>query len=276
MSELPDVQETNSKILNDIQSLQNIEQELFNSLENPDMSPEQQEKIIKKVNDISQMRINLYTTLTGVNDYFHNALNNSRGTLTEQTNAIGILEKELNSSKKKLKILEEQKNNKIRLIEINDYYGQRYSEHSELMKIIIFMMLPIIVLALLNKYGILPFKIFIILMIIIVVIASFKLWKIFTSIITRDNLNYQEYSWYFNAATAPSNISTSDDPWATNTNLGTCIGENCCSEGQSYDNVLNMCVINNILTKNITPNIKPDITLGSDSVLPNLGSMKIT
>jgi len=276
MSELPDVQETNSKILNDIQSLQNIEQELFNSLENPDMSPEQQEKIIKKVNDISQMRINLYTTLTGVNDYFHNALNNSRGTLTEQTNAIGILEKELNSSKKKLKILEEQKNNKIRLIEINDYYGQRYSEHSELMKIIIFMMLPIIVLALLNKYGILPFKIFIILMIIIVVIASFKLWKIFASIITRDNLNYQEYSWYFNAATAPSNISTSDDPWATNTNLGTCIGENCCSEGQSYDNVLNMCVINNILTKNITPNIKPDITLGSDSVLPNLGSMKIT
>jgi len=276
MSELPDVQETNSKILNDIQSLQNIEQELFNSLENPDMSPEQQEKIIKKVNDISQMRINLYTTLTGVNDYFHNALNNSRGTLTEQTNAIGILEKELNSSKKKLKILEEQKNNKIRLIEINDYYGQRYSEHSELMKIIIFMMLPIIVLALLNKYGILPFKFFIILMIIIVVIASFKLWKIFASIITRDNLNYQEYSWYFNAATAPSNISTSDDPWATNTNLGTCIGENCCSEGQSYDNVLNMCVINNILTKNITPNIKPDITLGSDSVLPNLGSMKIT
>lgn len=276
MSELPDVQETNSKILNDIQSLQNIEQELFNSLENPDMSSEQQEKIIKKVNDISQMRINLYTTLTGVNDYFHNALNNSRGTLTEQTNAIGILEKELNSSKKKLKILEEQKNNKIRLIEINDYYGQRYSEHSELMKIIIFMMLPIIVLALLNKYGILPLKFFIILMIIIVVIASFKLWKIFASIITRDNLNYQEYSWYFNAATAPSNISTSDDPWATNINLGTCIGENCCSEGQSYDNVLNMCVINNILTKNITPNIKPDITLGSDSVLPNLGSMKIT
>ena len=37
-SSLPDMEENNSQILNDIQSLQTIEQELFNNLENqPDL-----------------------------------------------------------------------------------------------------------------------------------------------------------------------------------------------------------------------------------------------
>ena len=39
MSELPNVQQNNEQILNDIQSLQQMEQKLFNSLEtNPNIS----------------------------------------------------------------------------------------------------------------------------------------------------------------------------------------------------------------------------------------------
>ena len=56
---------------------------------------------------------------------------------------IDIVEKELNASKKRLKVLEEEKNNKISLVEINDYYGQQYAEHSELMKTIVIMLIPI-------------------------------------------------------------------------------------------------------------------------------------
>ena len=70
-SSLPDMEENNSQILNDIQSLQTIEQELFNNLENqPDLSTDQQQQIISKINNISNMRVNLYQTLGGVNDFF--------------------------------------------------------------------------------------------------------------------------------------------------------------------------------------------------------------
>ncbi len=103
------------------------------------------------MNQLSNMRINLYQTLSGVNNYYGNALRSSIGTLKEQTAAIAIVENELNQAKKRLQILESEKNNKIRLVEINEYYGEKYSEHATLMKIVIFTLIPIIILAILNS-----------------------------------------------------------------------------------------------------------------------------
>ena len=146
MSGLPNIQENNEQILNDIQSLQQMEQQLFNSLEsNPNLTIAQQQEIIKKMNQLSNMRVNLYKTLSGVNNYFENALTSSIGSLKEQVIAIDIIESELNRSKKRLELLEEEKNNKIRLVEINSYFGDKYAEHSELMKIILFTLIPVII-----------------------------------------------------------------------------------------------------------------------------------
>ena len=51
---------TNQEILKDIKSLQTIEQDLFKTLEtNPFITLEEQKQILKKINSISQMRINL-------------------------------------------------------------------------------------------------------------------------------------------------------------------------------------------------------------------------
>ena len=127
MSGLPNVQENNEQILNDIQSLQQMEQQLFSNLEsNPNLTPAQQQQIIEKMNQLSNMRVNLYQTLSGVNNYFQNALNTSVGSLKQQVVAIEIVENELNRAKRRLEILEEEKNNKIRLVEINSYFGDKY------------------------------------------------------------------------------------------------------------------------------------------------------
>lgn len=76
MSDNSNVQNNNQQILNDIQSLQIMEQQLVNSLEsNPNLTSTQQQDIIKKINQISNMRINLYKTLSGVNGFFQLALN---------------------------------------------------------------------------------------------------------------------------------------------------------------------------------------------------------
>ena len=54
------------------------------------------------MNQLSNMRINLYQTLSGVNSYYQNALSSSQGTLKEQTAAIYIVENELNTAKRRL------------------------------------------------------------------------------------------------------------------------------------------------------------------------------
>jgi hypothetical protein len=143
-----------------------------------------------------------------------------------------------------LEVLEEEKNNKIRLVEINTYYGDKYAEHSQLMKIVIFTLIPVIILAFLNNKGILPRGIYFILIIIASAIGGYFFWIKFASIITRDNMNYQEYNWQFdpnNVQTAAS--STTTDPWASSSMYGTCIGNACCSGGLTYDASLNQCVL---------------------------------
>ena len=238
-------QQTNEQILNDIQTLQTMEQQLFSNLENnPNLTTQQQQDIVQKMNQLSNMRINLYQTLSGVNNYYENALNSSQGTLKEQTVAIYIVENELNSAKKRLEALDIEKMNKIRLVEINNYYGDKYVEHGNLMKIIIFTLVPVIILAILNKNSILPNTIYYILVIIIAAIGAYFFWLRFGSIITRDNMNYQEYDWYFDPSTAPTGSASSDDPWANLGSLGTCIGQACCSAGQLYDETLDQCVGN--------------------------------
>jgi hypothetical protein len=279
MSDLPNISQNNEQILNDIQTLQQMEQNLFNSLEtNANLTPQQQEKIIEKMNQLTNMRINLYQTLSGVNSFYGTALQSSAGTLKEQTAAIGIVESELNRSKKRLELLEAEKNNKIRLVEINDYYGDKYAEHSQLMKIIVFTLVPIIILAFLNNKGILPNTIYNILLVIISFIGAYFMWTSYSSIIMRDNMNYQEYDFYFDPKSAPTGpVTDGNDPWLTTKASGSCVGQYCCSDGQTYDVGLNKCVssgnvaesfvtesmVNNVLTRKQNGKYKDDVNIGA-------------
>ena len=112
------------------------------------------------------------------------------------------------------------------------------------MKIIIFTLIPVIILAFLYNTGLVPDTIYYVLLVIISAVGAFFIWRRFASIIMRDNMNYQEYDWFFDPKSAPSgSASTStSDPWAAPTGFGTCIGQNCCSTGQTWDDKLNQCV----------------------------------
>ena len=239
---IPDISRNNDEILHNIQLLQNSEQELMNDLENnPTLSSQQQQKIIQSIQRLTDIRSGLYTTLSGMNSFFRDALDSSTGTLKEQTAAIKIVETELNRTKKRLQYLEMEKNNKIRLVEINEYYGDKYAEHTNLMKIVIFTLIPIIILTIIYNKGFLPSRVYYILFVIIGIIGAIYFWKTYASIITRDNMNYDEYHWAFNIDSAPKGTGSDVDPWAAGGLLGTCVGEACCQPDQVYDTTLNKC-----------------------------------
>lgn len=242
----------NAEILNDIQKLQNIEKDLLSHLDDPEIQPADSTKIIGKINDVSQMRNNLYKLLNDLNSSYKNSLTNSREVLTEQDGAIGIVEKELNRSKRQLSLLEEEKNNKIRLIEINSYYGQSYDDHANMMKLFIYILLPIIGLSIFFKYGYIPSSIYIILNVVIMLIGLILFWKKYSKIYMHDKMNYPEYNWTFDASTAPGPDSASDsdkNPWPTIPK--SCIGSTCCpgTDGPTiFDNELGQCIPNTYQT----------------------------
>jgi len=237
---------SSEELMNNIQDLQKTEQNLFQSLEtNHLLTSEQQQKLIDQINQISKIRMNLYQNLGERYQFYKTAASLTDGTLKEQAYAINIIENELNHSKQRLSAIEADKNNKIRLIEINNYYSDKYVEHTKLIKILIFTFIPVILLTFLKKKAFLPERIYYILLIIVVFIGALFFWYTYVSIIMRDNMNYQEYDWYFNPGTAPapttSSASASSDPWSSGF-PSTCIGSACCSVGQTYDTTQNKCI----------------------------------
>lgn len=283
--ELPSPQESNAQLLNDIQALQDIEKQLFSSLEeNANLTSDEQKKIIDKINNISKMRVNLYQTLNGVNSFYQNALQSSKGTLAEQSAAIDIVEKELNTAKKRLQMMEEERNNKIRMVEINNYYGDRYAEHASLMKIIIIMLIPVLLLTVLRNQGVLPFEVYFILIVVIGVIGGVQILKTLRSIALRDAMNYDEYNFSFNPQDAPKSVGQDDtDPWSkpsSTTELVFDASSNMCVAPKSTATSLAVTPVspekpvkktlesfmNDIFTKSTSNGVKPDVTLGSNEV----------
>jgi hypothetical protein len=254
-----EIEEGRMQTLNNISDLQNIEKGYFSKLNDGlmqnSLTPEEKDMLVQKINEISQMRINLYKNLNGIYSFYHTNVASTRNTIEEQSVAIDIVEKELNQAKLRMKAVEEEKYNKLRLVEINSYYGQQYSAHATIMKLVIMICLPVLLLTILLNNGILPRNLYTILMIVIVVVGVIYMWKYIISAVSRDNMNYQEYTWNFKPQDAPA-VDTNAvpvDPWASTSN-GTCSGQACCDTGYTYnsDPSVNKCVTTASLTQSTT------------------------
>ena len=239
--------ERNDQIINNIKSLQTTEMKLYDSLEGKTLNADQQKLIIDKINQISQMRMGLYANLKDMYSYYQEDVSSSRNTLNNQMVSVDVIENELNDSKRRLNLLETQKDNKIRLVEINTFYGKQYDAHKQIMQIVVIICIPVLILTVLASKGILPPKITALLTGIIIIIGLFIIGAKIIDLSNRDNMNFDEYDWYFNKDEAPTSstetttdTSSSSDPWATPTY--TCSGAECCYEISTFDSVQNKCI----------------------------------
>ena len=240
------LQERNQQVLNNISQLQTQEKALYDSLEDVSLSTEQKQQIINRINEISQMRMNLYAGLKDMYSYYQQNVSASRSTLGQSIAAVDVLENELNQAKIRMNLIEDQKYNKLRLVEINTYFGKRYNAHSKLMKTIVFICIPVIILAVLANKGILPSNIYKLLVVIILVVGAILIGLQLIDMSNRDDMNWDEYNWYFDKSKAPSDTTegTASDPWGTASVV--CVGSACCYDGSTYDDQKNICVPNPI------------------------------
>ena len=238
------LQEKNQQVLNYISQLQTQEKKLYDSLDNAALSSDEKQQIINKINEISQMRINMYSNMKDMYSFYQKNVAASNSLIGQDIAAIDILETELNNSKQRLNLIQDEKNNKLRLVEINTYYGKQYNAHSKLMKIIIFTCIPVIILSVLANKGILPQNLYAFLTGIIIIIGVVFIGLELIDMSNRDNMNWDEYNWYFNKDDAPSYDATDDssDPWETTTPSVVCVGAACCYDGSTYDDQKNTCV----------------------------------
>lgn len=249
-NEVNNMNERTQSTIKNIKDLQDLEKSLYASLENNASSPnppslQQQEQAIQRINELSNMRATLFGNLKDSYSMNQYQVAQTRNDLVDELTTIKVIEGELNNSKKQMNALKKEKIDKLRMVEINTYYGKRYEANADLMKIIILFCVPILIITILNKKNMVPDNISNVIMAIIIVVFIIVMYYKIADILFRDNMDYDQYNFPFDPENVDLDNSDSNieylpvefDPTIE------CIGDQCCTgQGMVYDSEKNACV----------------------------------
>ena len=132
-----------AQTVQNIKQLQEAELQAFQELENKTgtttLTTTQKSALIDKINNLTATRENLYSTLRENRDYYNQNLTSAKHTLVQQTDALEVVELELNRTKNRVQLLNDERIRRLRLVEINRYYGDKYKHHTSILKNITFL-----------------------------------------------------------------------------------------------------------------------------------------
>lgn len=241
-----------------IQDLQNMEQKLQSGFDS--LSPDQKSATLMKMQELTQMRVNLFNLLK--EDYTRDA-QESTSELQNQVATLRIVEENLTDAKEQLRTLEDQRNNKMRMVEISTYFSEKYKAYNELFKLIIYVSIPVILLIVIGNMNLIPEKyvskenshnFFLILIVVVGLYGLFQILNKTDDIVSRDNMNFNEYKFNLDfdldKAAAQNNFLDNGalgydakefEKLAEDMHLG-CVDSYCCADGTMYDSLKKQCI----------------------------------
>jgi hypothetical protein len=262
------------EILKNIEQLQNMEKELYKEISQgagtagaraseagstgPSTAatgPLNLDATINRINQLSQIRMSLYETLNNSFKSLQNNVNTKRTELVQLLTVVSVVEEELNNAKVQLNQLNEIKDGKMRMVEINTYYGKKYRAQSSLMKLIIFVGVILLIIAILRQKGLLPEGLGNLLFGVVFAVGGFFILRRTLDLSFRDNMNFDAYNWFYNPDTQVPTVyeynkkqfhglmsSMKDAALPAVFNGIDCIGNACCTAGMTYDSAARKCI----------------------------------
>jgi len=245
--------------LKNIQQLQDLEKQLYQKLESDSangVALAKQQATITKINELSQMRMTMFEELDAMYKGVQGRVAQSRVDLVDQLVVTGVVEKELNAAKARLNAMNTDKHNKMRMVEINTYYSQKYRAQSSLMKAIIAISLVFLILIVVAKKGWVPENIMNGIIGVWTVLCAIYLIRRVYDLNSRNNMNFDEYDWAWDPDAnnptvlqydqdqlqgATTSLEDDANSFAASLGLG-CVGSNCCASGTTYDSDKQQCV----------------------------------
>lgn len=248
---MSDLEDNYTKILQNISNLQTEEKDLYTQLEklasgnnNTNANILAQNDIIKKINNLSNTRIELFKNLAYNYRTVKQTTSNSKYDVIDQITVLKMVEDQLNKSKQYINEIEKSNLHQMRMVEINSYYSKRYSHHTTLIKIIIITCVLILLVVLFKKYTWISrdisntiISIIILIGLIVFTINGYDLFR-------RSSMDYDEYDILsIPKNSSESSVSTNKNDSDKDTSFFGCINGNCCSSNMIYDSEKNKCVV---------------------------------
>lgn len=265
-------------IINTLNELKRVEDSLYSQLETVSNAPTpdrtRQAEIIRDIKSLNKTRAELYRNL---NDMYiimqtnANTINNS-DVFKAQQNAIKLIEAELDKAKKNKEILESDKNNKLRMSQINTYYSKYYEASTDIMKIIIYVSIPLLILAFLKKRGLILDSLNTFLTIIILSVGGINLGKRMYDMLRRTDYDFDKFNWQFD----PDAIDSSKLPQNGKVNLGidslsaSCYGPGCCDGVKTiWNDTTKKCDVGESSSSSVSSGTPPVGATSSPSTTPS-------
>ena len=235
-----------------IQQSQEIETELIHDLEKAlnenSLTSNQYQSMADMINLLSKDRIQFYKFLSENQTSVVNKIQSSNISLADQSVALLMVENQLNETKRRLQSIQRDKLKKLRLVEINEYYGQKYHDYTWVVIKTIIVLVIFTLLSVLVRKDLLSLNLYWLLILVVGIIGGIIIIQDLISIWNRDEMNYQEFNWAFDSASAPRLKSAADmamsnniDPWALSGD-SVCVGQDCCSGNQIWNEKQNKCM----------------------------------
>lgn len=134
-----------------------------------------------------------------------NNLRQASNNLVNQIMITDILQDEVNNSERAYEALKQNNIDKLRMIDINTYYTEKYRAQTDLMKLIIYFAIPLLLLTILANKGIISNNIAYgiggVILLIGVVMVIMKVYDLNN----RDNMNFREINVGYNAQEVKDN-----------------------------------------------------------------------
>ena len=121
------------------------------------------------------------------------AVDESKDDLIAQKTVQGVMDKELSNIEEQMDDLVEEKRRKMKMVEIDTYYGKRYNSYKELMQLVAYTCIPILIIVVLFRMNMFSAQVRSMLLVLVFIVGGYLLMMKGLDIWYRDNMNWDEY-----------------------------------------------------------------------------------
>ena len=183
--------------ITDISNIQELEKTLYDRLNKEGLNNEQKKMVMSELLQLNRIKGNLYNTINNLYDTYKNQVGTTSQAVSDQLTSIKLVETELSDLAVRAAKVDEDNLSKLRLIEINRYYGEKYDDHAGFMKYLIIFIIFYLVLYLLKKKFLIKDNVHSLLLFILIFVAMIVLGRYFYRMMFRNNMEYNEYQFPF-------------------------------------------------------------------------------
>jgi hypothetical protein len=254
--------ESQTRLLKSVQQLQDEQKNTISAFATAS-DPAEKKRILDKMKQNETLQTTLLSSLGRVALVQTQEVENRRNAKMELTTLVELAEQELEDVRARVKAAEDSRSAKKRMIELNSYYGKRFMAQAGVMKIFIYMCIPVLVLAVLANMGLLPQYIAGFIIIAVIVTGIVYMYYAVHDINRRDKVNFDEYTWEFDPSRVGDVINPThnarhhgrrrrtgagagagSDAGAGSGAGASCVGSNCCDGNTTkWNETSGTCVI---------------------------------